>query len=120
MSLAASNAQLPETATEDLEYVRASFRPMSDEARPLVERGVLPQATYVLPDGTPMVPADHASLLTDAGGDPDAVAAMFRERFLAAGGVPADVEDEHAACYRASTALACGRRRRRRSLRREL
>src|ERR1035441_7949205 len=33
------------------EYVRACFCPMDDAVRPLVERGVLPLATYVLPDG---------------------------------------------------------------------
>jgi hypothetical protein len=70
---------------------------MDDAVRPLVERGVLPQATYVLPDGTPMVPRDHAALLDEVGGDPDAVAARFRERFLAAGGNPAAAEEEYAA-----------------------
>jgi hypothetical protein len=97
MSVAAPAAQLPPTATEDLAYVRASFRAMTDTARPLVERGVLPQATYVMPDGTPMVPADHTALLDDAHGDPDAVAATFRNRFIAAGGNEAEVVGEHAA-----------------------
>ena len=73
------------------------FRPMENALRPLVERGVLPQASYVLPDGTPMVPADHDSLLTDAGGDPDGVAARFRDRFIAAGGDAEAVDEEHAA-----------------------
>jgi hypothetical protein len=97
VSIAASSAQLPADAADDLEYVRTSFCPMDDAVRPLVERAVLPQATYVLPDGTPMVPADHAALLDDAGGDPDAIAACFRDRFIAAGGDPAAVEEEHAA-----------------------
>ena len=70
---------------------------MENALRPLVERGVLPQASYVLPDGTPMVPADHDSLLTDAGGDPDGVAARFRDRFIAAGGDAEAVDEEHAA-----------------------
>jgi hypothetical protein len=70
---------------------------MDDAVRPLVERGVLPQATYVLPDGTPMVPRDHAALLDDAAGDPDAIASRFKERFLAAGGNPAAVDEEHEA-----------------------
>lgn len=95
--IAASDAQLPATDTEDLAYVQASFHPMSDTVRALVERGVLPQATYVLPDGTPMVPADHAALLDAAHGDPDAVATKFRDRFEAAGGDPAEVDVEHAA-----------------------
>jgi hypothetical protein len=79
------------------EYVRACFCPMDDAVRPLVERGVLPLATYVLPDGTPMVPADHAALLRDAGNDADAVAAQFRSRFIAAGGDARAVDEEHAA-----------------------
>ncbi|MFL5840022.1 MAG: DUF6058 family natural product biosynthesis protein [Thermoleophilaceae bacterium] len=65
--------------------------------RALVEQGVLPQATYVLPDGTPMVPGDHAALLDEVGGDPDAVAARFRERFLASGGNPGAAEEEYTA-----------------------
>jgi len=59
MPIAAPTAQLPQDASDDIEYVRSSFRPMEDAVRPLVEQGVLPQASYVLPDGTPMVPADH-------------------------------------------------------------
>jgi hypothetical protein len=97
MSLATPTAQLPEDSAEDIEYVRTSFVAMDDAVRPLVERGVLPQATYVLPDGTPMVPRDHAALLDDAAGDPDAIAARFKERFLAAGGNPAAVDEEHEA-----------------------
>ena len=97
MPIADSTAQLPADGAEDLEYVRATFRPMDDTVRPLVERAVLPQATYVLPDGTPMVPADHEALLRDAGGDPAAVATRFRERFVAAGGDPDAADEEHAA-----------------------
>ena len=70
---------------------------MDDAVRPLVERGVLPRATYVLPDGTPAVPSDHGVLLEDAGGDPDAVAAHFRLRFVAAGGDARQADDEHSA-----------------------
>jgi hypothetical protein len=97
VSIAAPSAHLPADATEDIEYVRDAFRPMDDAVRPLVEKGVLPSATYVLPDGTPMVPADHDALLADAGGDGDAVAALFRERFVAAGGDPSAAAEEHAA-----------------------
>jgi hypothetical protein len=95
--VAAPTAELPADATDDIAYVQAAFRPMDDSVRDLVERGILPRATYVLPDGTPMVPADHTALLADVGGDPEAVAARFKERFRAAGGDPAEVEDEHAA-----------------------
>ncbi len=97
MSIAASTAQLPADAVEDIQYVRTSFVAMDPAVRPLVDRGVLPQATYVLPDGTPMVPPDHAALLDDAAGDSSAVASRFRERFLAAGGHPEAVDEEHQA-----------------------
>jgi hypothetical protein len=70
---------------------------MDLSSRALVEQGVLPRATYVLLDGTPMVPADHAQLLHDAGGDAAAVAGLFHERFLAAGGDPAKADEEHEA-----------------------
>jgi len=97
MPVAAPDAQLPADATADVAYVTGAFYPMEQSARELVERGILPCATYVLPDGTPMVPADHAALLDDAGGQPRAVAARFRERFVAAGGDPAEADEEHEA-----------------------
>jgi hypothetical protein len=105
------DAQLPANAHEDLQYVCASFRPLEDDVRPLVDSGILPRATYVLPDGTAMVPEDHATLLEDVGGDPATVAARFAERFVAAGGDPKDVREEHTAwlsgeygaCLRATT-----------------
>jgi Family of unknown function (DUF6058) len=70
---------------------------MADGVLELVERRILPRATYVLPDGTPMVPADHAALLDDAGGEPQKVAERFRERYVAAGGDPAEAGEEHEA-----------------------
>jgi hypothetical protein len=97
VSLADSTAQIPSSSAADISYVRASFLPMDESVRHLVERGLLPRATYVLPDGTPMVPADHVQLVEDAGGDPDVVAAHFRERFIAAGGDEAHVDEEYAA-----------------------
>ncbi len=83
MPLADATARLPAEAKEDISYVQAWFEPMDDAVRPLVERGLLPRATYVLPDGTPMVPADHAKLLHDTGGNAEAVAGHFRERYAA-------------------------------------
>lgn len=44
-----------------------------------------------------MVPGDHAALLDDAGGDPQRVAGLFRERYIAAGGDPDDADEEHEA-----------------------
>lgn len=69
---------------DDIAYVRAEFRPLDPAAAELVERGVLPRAAYVLPDGTPMVPETHAVMPAD----------QFRERFLAAGGRAEDAEEE--------------------------
>ncbi len=97
VSLAVSTAQLPASAQEDISYVKACFRPMDESVKPLVEAGLLPRATYVLPDGTPMVPADHAQLLEDAEDNPDAIAAQFRERFLAGGGNRADADEQYEA-----------------------
>jgi hypothetical protein len=45
MPLATSSAQLPESAKEDIAYVEASFRPMDDSVRALVERLALPAPT---------------------------------------------------------------------------
>jgi hypothetical protein len=69
---------------DDIAYVRAQFRPLDPAHAQLVAAGRLPHATYVLPDGTEMVPETHGELLADG----------FRERFLAAGGREADVEEE--------------------------
>ena len=90
-------ASLPEWAEQDIAYVKESFVPMAYWLRPYVERGMLPQATYVLPDGTGMVPADHAELLHEAGGDPAGVAGTFRARFVFAGGNPDEVDREYQA-----------------------
>jgi hypothetical protein len=59
MAMSDPAAQLPASATDDLKYVRSTFVAMSDAVRLLVDGDVLPEATYVLADGTPMVPADH-------------------------------------------------------------
>ncbi len=91
------SARLPESADRDIAYVKASFQPMDESSRPFVERGILPQATYVLPDGTWMVPDDHAQLLRDADGDPGAVAHSFRARFMFAGGHLDELDREYEA-----------------------
>lgn len=88
-------ARLPESAEHDIAYVKESFQPMDDCTRPLVDRGILPQATYVLPDGTAMVPPDHCQMLREADGEPYAVAAHFRARFVFAGGDPDEVDREY-------------------------
>jgi hypothetical protein len=69
---------------DDIAYVREAFRPLDASAAELVERGLLPRPTYVLPDGTEMVPETHGALRVGE----------FRERFLAAGGRPEDAGEE--------------------------
>ncbi len=91
------SARLPESAQRDIAYVKESFRPMDESSRAFVERGILPQATYVLPDGTAMVPEDHAQLLQEADGDPAEVAHSFRARFMFAGGHPDELDREYEA-----------------------
>jgi hypothetical protein len=95
--LAAPSARLPPDGSADIIYVESHFQPMADMAKPLVERGLLPQATYLLPDDTPMVPHDHAQLLQDVGGAPEAIAEHFRSRFESAGGDPRATEEEYTA-----------------------
>ena len=81
----------------DVAYVRANYVPLDeacagrsetpDEVRRLIAEAKLPQPSYVLPDGTEMVPADYFEL-ADAGRE------EFARRFLAAGGDPATLEEE--------------------------
>jgi Family of unknown function (DUF6058) len=81
----------------DVAYVRANYLTLDeacagrsetpDEVRTLIALGELPQPSYVLPDGTEMVPGDYFDL-ADAGRQD------FARRFLAAGGATADLEEE--------------------------
>jgi Family of unknown function (DUF6058) len=87
--------QLTMTAA-DIAYVRANYLTLDeacvarsetpDEVRRLIARGELPQPSYVLPDGTEMVPGDYFDL-ADAGRQD------FARRFLA-GGAATDLEEE--------------------------
>lgn len=63
----AVNGDHPMTA-EDEAYVRDSFVAATPEAMRLMLDGLLPLPSYVLADGTPMVPADHGRLAEVAGG----------------------------------------------------
>jgi Family of unknown function (DUF6058) len=81
----------------DLAYVRANYLTLDeacagrsetpDDVRQLMAEAKLPQASYVLPNGTEMVPADYFQL-ADAGRE------AFGRRFLAAGGAPNALEEE--------------------------
>jgi len=77
----------------DEEYVRAEFVALADLCREkghepayvdaLIAAHRLPAPSYVLRDGTPMVPAAFFDLLDEAGG-PETVAAVFAHRYAAA------------------------------------
>jgi RimJ/RimL family protein N-acetyltransferase len=63
----AVNGDHPMTDEDDA-YVREHFVPATDEAMSLMLAGRLPLPSYLLSDGTPMVPADHGTLAEVAGG----------------------------------------------------
>jgi RimJ/RimL family protein N-acetyltransferase len=63
----AFNGDHPMTPEDDA-YVREHFVPATPEAITLMLEGRLPLPSYVLSDGTPMVPADHSALAEIAGG----------------------------------------------------
>lgn len=63
----AVNGDHPMTAEDDA-YVREHFVPATPEAMRLMLDDLLPLPSYVLGDGTPMVPADHGRLAEVAGG----------------------------------------------------
>ena len=77
----------------DVAYIRGNFvsfdyactRAGLDPAqvRQNVDQGRLPKPSYVLDDGTEMVPNDYFVLLDDAG-HPDALESHFRQRYAAA------------------------------------
>jgi Family of unknown function (DUF6058) len=90
------DSRLTAATQADLDYVRDTFAPLAAEHRGHVEAGLLPRATYELPDGTPMVPPDHAQLLTEADRDPSAVKPLFLTRFIAAGGGAQEAEQAYA------------------------
>jgi hypothetical protein len=87
----------PAMTEADVAYVRANYhsleqacasrRETPDDVRRLIADGNLPRPSYVLPDGTEMVPADYFAL-ADAGRD------EFERRFLAVGGDPSEVDSE--------------------------
>lgn len=63
----AANGDHPMTAEDDA-YVREHFVPATPEAMALMLEDRLPLPSYVLGDGTPMVPAAHGELAEIAGG----------------------------------------------------
>lgn len=75
---------------EDIAYIREQFIPLKElcserghaysDVLALIERECLPRPTYLLPDGTAMVPYDYFELLEDAG-DPARLQPRFEERW---------------------------------------
>lgn len=91
----------------DRDYVLASFVPLSDlvgereasgeEIRDLIEDGRLPRPSYLLNDGTEMVPADYFRLVDEAGGVEalrDSFLARYREAAAAEAAPLDDAERE--------------------------
>jgi uncharacterized protein DUF6058 len=93
----------PSYTTADLEYVRANFVPLEevcasrgdlpDRMRALIAAGELPRPSYVLQDGTEMVPGDYFGLVDEAGSEA-ALRGLFARRFLGAGGAEDELVSE--------------------------
>jgi uncharacterized protein DUF6058 len=64
-----------------------------DDVRELIAAGALPSASYVLPDGTEMFPADYFVLVDQAGGA-EGLRREFERRHRAAGGNPAELAED--------------------------
>ena len=82
----AVNGDHPMTEVDDT-YVRSGFVPATDEQLALMAAGRVPLPSYLLSDGTPMVPRDHLDPLGWAGG-----AERLHDWFV--GYWPADEQDE--------------------------
>ncbi|MCO6000249.1 DUF6058 family natural product biosynthesis protein [Actinoallomurus rhizosphaericola] len=77
----------------DIRYVKARYLPLRDvanaagrdlaEVKALIDAGLLPQPSYVLPDGTGMFPPDYLALW-DAAGDVTELPELFRVRYQSA------------------------------------
>jgi len=80
-----------ELTDADAAYICANYVPLEEAVRGAIDRGLLPQPSYVLDDGTEMVPADYFGLLLEPN-----VPARFAERYLAAGGRQEELDDDWA------------------------
>src|SRR5919201_1886600 len=85
----------------DIAYIHANYRPLAEvchehgerleAVEQLIRERRLPAPSYVLPDGTGMVPADYFALVDEAGG----VAGLreeFERRHREAGGPPGELD----------------------------
>jgi hypothetical protein len=93
----------PTFSSSDLAYLSREYRTLEqlcsgrDETpghvRELIAAGLLPEATYVLPDGVELYPPDYFALVDDAGGV-DVLSEHFRSRYAAASkDLPDDVNE---------------------------
>jgi hypothetical protein len=99
----------PAMTAADVAYVRANYLALEEacakraetpeEVRALIAEGRLPRPSYVLPDGTEMVPRDYFAI-ADAGRED------FARRFLDAGGSGAELGRSGRATSPAPTASA--------------
>jgi hypothetical protein len=88
----------------DLAYIIREYSTMAElcdghvwsvaEVEALIEAGWLPRATYVLPSGERRYPPDYFELVDELG--LDSLADGFRDRHLAAGGSPAEADEDWA------------------------
>ena len=93
----------PSLTRADVEYIRANFVALdelcavrgqsSDRVRALIAAGSLPAASYVLENGTEMVPADYFELVDEAGGE-GALRGLFARRYVEAAGGEDEVGSE--------------------------
>ena len=93
----------PSLTQADVDYIRANFVPLdelcaergqsADRVRALIATGSLPAASYVLEDGTEMVPAEYFELVDEAGGE-GALRGLFARRYVAAAGDDDEVGSE--------------------------
>ena len=87
----------------DVAYIRRGFRPLAevcrhhgeplDDVRQLIHERRLPAPSYVLPDGSEMVPGDYFVLVDEAGGA-TGLRDEFERRHRAAGGAEAELEED--------------------------
>ena len=87
----------PPLSDADVAYVRENFVTLeelcetrgesADELRKAIARGEAPRPSYVLPDGTEMVPTTYVTPSREE----------FERQYLGAGGEPAELEDDWAA-----------------------
>ena len=93
----------PSLTQADVEYIQANFVTLddlctargqsADRVRALIAAGSLPAASYLLEDGTEMVPAEYFELIDEAGGE-GALRGLFARRYVEAAGDGDEVGSE--------------------------